>query len=234
MAHWTDLQPYPVRTEDDFVQFLDQVGICLWNPTPGADFPNMAERMELTKPDDIWATWFWKDDLHIAKRLFYGKLLAGKPTFIAPALLPAVVAAQGDVDPYNLRDQGRISAAAVRIYEALLTRRRLAARDLRLEAGLTGADDKAAFEAGLQSLSALFQICKVDITGRTRGTYGYVWGLVEDWAPEALAAAARLRPEAAAKQIAAHLRSYGVGLPSRKWQRWFGWADEVTASTAAE
>ncbi len=234
MAHWTETQPYPVRTEEEFVAFLDQVGVCLWRPDPAADLPNLADRMEPARPDAIWDTWFWKDDLHIARRLYYGKLLGGRPTFVSMEMLPALIAAQGDVDPHTLREQGRISSAALAVYEALCRCRTLAVRDLRREAGLGGASDKAAFEAGLQALSALFQICKVGITGRSRGTYGYIWGLVEEWLPDTLALAARLRPDDAAVTVARRLAQCGAPQRQRIYERWFGWPrDRAEAAVRA-
>jgi hypothetical protein len=228
------MAPGPIAREDEFVAWLGTVGLCTWTPVPAASFPNLADMMDLAKPDDIWGTWFWKDDLHVAKRLFYGKLLAGKPTFVAPALLPYVVAAKGDVDPHTYHEQGRLSAEAVRIYEALQRHAELATTDLRREAGLASRDSKAAFENGVTALGALFQICKTGITGRTRGTYSYRWGLFEHWAPEALTEAARLRPQQAARYVVVHLRSVGVELRVEQWRRLFGWdADTAEAAVAA-
>jgi hypothetical protein len=78
----------------------------------------------------------------------------------------------------------------------------------------------------LQSLSALFQICKVGITGRTRGTYGYIWGLVEEWLPETLNDAARIRPDDAAAAVAQRLADWGAPQARRIFERWFGWPRE--------
>ncbi|NLI01122.1 MAG: winged helix DNA-binding domain-containing protein [Chthonomonadales bacterium] len=224
---WRAMAPGPIRCEDEFVAWLDRVGLCMWRPIPRLAFPNLADMMDLAKPDDIWDTWFWKDDLHEAKRLFYGKLLGGSPTFVSMELLPPLIAARGDVDPYTFHEQGRLTADAIRIYDALVRCRQLTTTELRVEAGLMAKASKAAFDSAVTALGALFQICKVGITGRTRGTYGYRWGLVEDWAPEALAKAARLRPEDGARQVASRLRAMGVVLEARDWKRLFGWDDEI-------
>lgn len=227
--NWTETTPYPVVTEDDFVAFLEQVGVCLWKPAGAFSFPNMADRMDLAHPEEIWETWFWKDDLHIAHRLFYGKLLAGRPTFVANDLLPAIIAAQGDVDPRTLAERGLLSSEALRVYAALVRERRLSVGDLRRVAGLDAKEQKAAFETALERLSAWFQICKVGITGRTRGTYGYVWGLVEEWTPATLAAAARLEPGAARRCVRDRLEAYGVALTPAHWRRLFGWEPQDSA-----
>jgi len=230
--HWTELAPNPIRTEGDFVAFLNQVGVCLWKPAGALVFPNMADQMDLARPEDLWDTWFWKDDLHIAHRLFYGKLLAGRPTFVSNDLLPAVIAAQGDVDPRTLAERGLLSAEALRVYAALVRERRLSVRDLRRSAGLEGSEQKAAFETALERLSAWFQICKVGITGRTRGTYGYIWGLVEEWTPETLTAAAGLEPGDARRCVRDRLAAHGVAPTPAQWRRLFGWEPQDSPDAA--
>ncbi len=228
---WYGLDPSPIADGDGLVAFLSHVGICLWTPMPNLDFPNLAEKMDLRKPDDIWDTWFWKDDLHEQKRLYYGKLLAGKPTFVSMDFLPNVVAALGDVDPHNLHERGALTAEALRIYEALLRHRQMATGDLRRESGLADRSSKSAYDKAVTSLGAIFQICKTGITGRTRGTYGYRWGLVEDWVPEVLEQAARIRPHNAARAVADRLCEVGVDLRPKDLRRLFGW-DAETAEAA--
>jgi hypothetical protein len=226
-ADWREAYAGQIETPEQFVTFLDAVGLCLWSPLPRGDFPNLTEKLAVPPTEAMNVTWFWKDDLHTEKRLYYGKLLGGNATFVSMAMLPALIAAQGDVDPYNLHEEGRLTPEALRIYEALQEHRQLSTRDLRREAKLAGTSDKAAFEKGLTALMALFQICKTELTGRTRGTYSYVWGLTEDWVPEALDAAAKLRPEEAARHIIVHLTGWRVRLEERMWQRLFGWRGEM-------
>jgi hypothetical protein len=233
MTAWREVIPGPVRNEEEFVAFLDAVGLCLWLPLPRPDFPNLAEMMEIRPQDVMGHTWFWKDDLHAAKQLYYGKLFGGNAGFVSMAFLPSVIAARGDIDPHTLHEQGRLSDSALRVYEALMKRRALPTRDLRREAGLAASGERTAFENAAVALTGLFQICKVDITGRTRGTYSYVWGLVEDWIPETLSAASRLRPHAAARTVAARLAGMGVRLEERHWKRLFGWDDETVAAAQA-
>lgn len=229
-ADWRSVPPCPVKDEDGFVEFLDTVGICLWRPMGSPDFPNLADKMDLAKPDDIWNTWSWKDDLHEARRLFYGKLLAGRPTFVSMDFLPAVIAALGDIDPYTLHERGTLTSEAIRIYEVLSRKRELSTHDLRKEAGLESPAGRSAFERAVTSLCALFQICKTVTTGRTRETYGYRWGLLEDWVPDVLARAAALRPHDAARAVVERLSSFGVSMKPAQWRRLFGWDDETIAA----
>lgn len=223
MTHWRELVKEPIRNEADFLAFLSAVGICLWTPSKGLDFPNMEEASEFSEPT-MMATWFWKDDLHNDKLLFYGKLLAGKSTFVSREFLPTLIASYGDIDPYTLHEEGRLTAPALRIYEALIESQRLPTRDLRMQAKLSAKSDTTPFQNGLDQLTALFQICKIDITGRTRGTYSYVWGLLEDWLPESLEIASQLEPLASAQAVVDHLHRQGVTLSARQWRKHFVWS----------
>jgi hypothetical protein len=220
-----------IRTQDEFVEKLNRSGIIAWMPIKGLALPNLAEMMGFAGSDVMLSTWFWKDDLHHEKKLFYGKLLAGNPVFVSMEFLPKLIAARGDVDPHTFHEQGRLTDEAIRIYNALNRFRSLATRDLRREAGLTATRDKTAFENGLNALSALFQICKVDITGRTRGTYSYVWGMVEDWIPEVLSEASKLRPLEAAGIVMERLEAIGVRPEPRQWKRYFGWDADTIANS---
>jgi hypothetical protein len=100
--------------------------------------------------------------------------------------------------------------------------RELTTADLKRKAQLASPDDKTAYEKATTQLTSLFQICKTGITGRTRGTYGYMWGLLEDWLPDALERASRLRPEAAAQSLQTHLESMEVHLTAKQWKKLFG------------
>lgn len=63
-------------------------------------------------------TWFWKDDLHFARRLYYGKIIAGQPSIIAPGYLADFIAAlagwglERERDPIKLYLDGRLSREA--------------------------------------------------------------------------------------------------------------------------
>lgn len=224
---WRAKCPGRVATEDQFVEFLDAVGVCLWKPLARTNMPNLTEMMDVPSNKVMEVTWFWKDDLHEQKRLFYGKLFGGNASFVSMRFLPAVIAAHGDVDPHNLHEEGRLTDSALRIYETLKEHHDLPTRDLRHHARLSGTSDKKLFDDAILSLSALFLVCKVGITGRTRGTYSYRWGLVEDWIPETLSEAAKLRPLEAAVSVVNHLNGLKAGLTPEHWRRLFGWNKET-------
>jgi hypothetical protein len=55
-------------------------------------------------------TWSWKDDLHFEQQLYYGKIIAGQPSFLAPDYLPDFISALAGRDLEHERDVTRPSA----------------------------------------------------------------------------------------------------------------------------
>lgn len=91
-ACWRDA----VRQEDDLVRFVREVGFCTINQLPRwPAFPSQEFAMGI--PDVLGVTWFWKDDLHTQRRLYYTRLFAGRPGFVSLELLPTFIATNGEV-----------------------------------------------------------------------------------------------------------------------------------------
>ena len=63
-----------------------------------------------------------------------------------------------------------------------------------------------------------FLITKVGLTGRTRGTYGYLWGTCESFFPEAFVAASKLAVSEARCVLATHL-----GMPEARAGKLLRW-----------
>ena len=80
---WRALFTRPVRREADAVAFVNTLGFCTWGPVPGLRFPNLAEHMHETAASVLNSTWFWKDDAHIERRLYYAKVIRAQPSFIS-------------------------------------------------------------------------------------------------------------------------------------------------------
>jgi hypothetical protein len=214
VTDWRALVPRPIAGADDAVAFVDVVGCCTWGPVPGLDFPNLAEAMGETAASVLDRTWFWKDDLHLERRLYYGKIVRGQPTFVAVDALPDFVAALGgpglerERDPERLFLAGRLSAAARTIHAFLLDSPAQPTRAVRQRTP----GPASATERGLVELQRRFLVCKVGLTGRTRGTYSYVWDLAERFWPEAFVEARRTSPVAARASVRHRLRACGVEL----------------------
>jgi hypothetical protein len=150
--------------------------------------------------------WFWKDDLHIEKRLHYTRLFGTRPGFISLEFLPAFIATNGEVAD-ELIVMGRMSVQAREIYELVERQGPISGRDLKRA---ISADAQKKSPGVLIELEKKFILTKVAITGRRRETYGYVWDLAERWMPEAFEEADRLGAEAGAKKIARKLVECGI------------------------
>jgi hypothetical protein len=66
-------------------------------------------------------------------------------------------------------------------------------------------------------------ITKTGITGRTRGTYGYIWDLVERWIPNILSAADRLGHKQATAMLREHMKAFGVQPDSAFYAKVLRW-----------
>ncbi|HEY3376930.1 MAG TPA: hypothetical protein VGL77_05485 [Armatimonadota bacterium] len=217
-TQWREQWAGTVRTAEDLVRFVDAVGCCTKLSLPRyPDFPTHYAAM-----GDHYAstdTWFWKDDLHAEKRLYYTRVFAGQPGFLSYALLPAVIATNGAVVD-ELLFTGALSVEAQEIYHAIDVHGPIGIKDLKR---LLTADAKRIANRVLIDLERRFIITKTGITGRERGTYGYIWDLVERWIPDMLLAADRLGSAAAADLLRGHLADFGIPFDSPFYAKALGW-----------
>jgi Winged helix DNA-binding domain len=229
VIEWQTLIPRPIEGPDDAVAMIEQLGFCTWGPIPRLNFPNLADAMGETSLSVLDHTWYWKDDLHFERRLYYGKIIGGQPSFLAPDFLPIFIAAlagpgqEGERDHLQLFFDGRLSREGKTIYEYLDEHAAQPTRALRRGAHLNEKNMKTATERALMELQRRLLVCKVDLTGRTRGTYSYVWDLAERFWPEAFEAAAQTTPEVARERIRKQLHAFGIEPNAALEQRLFLW-----------
>ncbi len=219
-APWVERWRNTVRREDDLLRFLQEVGFCTINTlVRWPAFP--SQEVAMGRADVLGATWFWKDDLHTQKRLYYTRLFAGRPGFLAYSALPAFIATNGEVAdelihfgllPVNTREILRI----IEECGPISTRR--------LKKLLTPEACRACTMA-LIDLEQRFIITKTEITGRELATYSYVWDLAERWVPEAFVAADRLKRKEARAEILDRLRAIGVDPNADFLKRVLRWRD---------
>jgi hypothetical protein len=88
---------HAVKTADGLVRMVDDLGFCFAftgeaaYPIPAA-FDHLDTRSDGRKWEWMWG---WKDELAEKKRLYYGKLLVKKPTFVSMKMLPTFYATFG-------------------------------------------------------------------------------------------------------------------------------------------
>lgn len=216
---WHDQWAERVCTPDDMVQFVNAVGCCTSKPLLRyPDFPNQDEALGEIDPD-VPDPWFWKDDLHIEKRIYYTRGFGGQPGFISYSLLPVLMATNGAVAD-ELIFNGMLSPEAQQIYRAIETHGPISTKDLKR---LLSPDAKEIANRVLIDFDRQFLITKTGITGRTRGTYSYIWDLVERWTPETLVEADRLGGKQAQSVLRGHLVAFGISPDSPFYAKVLGW-----------
>src|SRR5438874_981118 len=88
---------HSVKTAEALVRMVDEFGFCFAftgesaYPIPAA-FDHLDTRSDGRKWEWMWG---WKDELAEKKRLYYGKLLVKKPTFVSMKMLPIFYATFG-------------------------------------------------------------------------------------------------------------------------------------------
>ena len=185
---WREQWAGAVHAPEDMVRFVEAVGCCTAQALPRfPGFPHQSAVMGALAagaPDP----WFWKDDLHAEKRLFYTRVFGGQPGFVSLALLPALLATNGAVAD-ELLFTGALSLEAQEIYHLIAAHGPIAIKDLKR--ALTPEALRGATRV-LHDFDRQFIISKTGISGRERYSYGYIWDLMERWMPEMLVAADRL------------------------------------------
>jgi hypothetical protein len=140
---WRRRRELRLRSPAAARRFVRRVGFCLFWPTEGVEMPNLLQAIAgnarpLTAGYDdpaIGRSWNWKDDALDKRWWYYGKLLRRRATIVSLDVLPAFYALSenfGDAQDYLIEyREGRLSAEAKAVYEALLEKGPLDAVRLR-------------------------------------------------------------------------------------------------------
>jgi hypothetical protein len=190
--------------------FIEQVGFatafsahehlpCLWVAVCGRRHPRMPHH---THSDyAIGLTWELKDRLPDERKVFYARLLNGKPSLISLEYLPYFYrvfrpqAEEGTRRALGLTEQG--------ILDWLATHPPQPTYQLRLHADFRGLLGKARFEKAMARLQELLYVLKTQTVYEPKFTY--YWGLMEKVYPRAVRQARRISMDTALDKI---LRKY--------------------------
>jgi len=175
--------------------FVAEVGFCHFWPIKGAELPNLFHAIagqnrvvpnEHGDPD-LSKCWSWKDRALDQKWWYYGKLLRRRATLVSLAELPYFYALSenyGDLDDYLQEyEDGRLSAEARAIYEALLQHGPLDTLRLRREARLSAKSAKSRFDRALAELQVGLKILPVGVAEAGAWRYAFVYELLPRWLP---------------------------------------------------
>jgi hypothetical protein len=222
-----------VRTDRQALAFVDDVGFCstfhafaeglpcLWEAVAGRAHPRWPRRSHHDAA--VGRTWELKDTLPADKRVYYGKLLKGRPLLVALDVFPAFYAlvrgAQRARDYRGEYEAGRLSHTARRLMDALVREHPLYTRDLRAATFMLGGHRTREFERGMAELQRGLWIVKTE--ERYEPTFSYRWDLLEAWLPAAVAAGRRLSRSRALEHIVARYARAAVFTRERTLRRLF-------------
>src|SRR5947207_7308924 len=228
-----------VRNAEDLVTMVDAFGFCFafTHRTGDAAIPACFDHLSTNSEDRKWGwMWGWKDELPEEKRLYYGKLLVRKPTFVSMKMLPTFYATfgrGGDADDH-LEDvrAGRLSEIARRIIEFLAVNGETQTKRMRSARGITSQDGRAAYAKAIEELQRLMYVARVRAVGEGREDYNYTYDLFVHRYPETVRAAERASSADAMSALLAHLLGLSGGVTERQVTKLFDWSEDRVAHVA--
>jgi hypothetical protein len=183
----------------------------------------------------VGLTWRLKDELPASRRVYYGKLLRGRPVLVALDLFPAFYAlVRGRQRARDYREEyaaGRLSLTAKRLMDAMLREHPQYTRELRANTFLLEPSRTREFERAMAELQQGLWLVKSE--ERYEPTFSYRWELVEAWLPALVAEGRALGRAAALDRLIARYLAGAVYTTPTRLRRLFGVPlGEVEASVA--
>ena len=229
-----------VHGERDALAFVRDVGFCstfyrfpegvacLWEAVAGKANPRWPRHSH--HDAGIGLTWGLKGSLPAGKRVYYGKLLKGRPLLVALDLFPmfyALVRGRQRARDYTVEyEAGRLSHTARRIMDAMLDEHPQYTRELRANVFMLEPSKTRSFERAMAELQQGLWLVKSE--ERYEPTFSYRWELLEAWLPEEVAEGRRVSREAAVAGLIERYTRGAVFTTERQLARLFGLStDEV-------
>ena len=185
-----------VQTVEEARAFVDEVGFCHFWPIKDIETPNLFHAIAGRERDvpnahddpDLSKCWGWKDEALDKRWWYYGKLLRRRATMVSLELLPHFYATSsnfGSIDDYLIEYQdGKLTAEAKWIYEALLEHGALDTIKLREKARLSADSAKSRFDRALTELQVGLKVVPVGIARTGAWNYAFYYELFQRWFPE--------------------------------------------------
>lgn len=197
-----------VTGEQSALAFINETGFCAAF-TPGLGVPCLREAIEGRREPElpehiqhdraIIMTWNLKDSLPARKAVYYGKVIAGRPSFIALELLPVFLRLRVAPGGYRkLYERGALSHCAKLVMDVLTRRGAAETKALKLSSGYAQPKQRAAFDRAMKELQEKFLALKVE---ERYDPFTYVWDTVDNRWHEAMREARSLSPTEATHRI---------------------------------
>jgi hypothetical protein len=234
-----------ITSQEQAQEFVNDVGFCYLFPIQNIEMPSLWDAiagrvMKTTNKHsgyEIERTWGWKDDALNKRLWYYGKLIRGKATLVSLNFLPNFYALSqnfGDAEHDYLEEyrDGRLSAEAKAIYEALLKNGALDAVRLRREAHLISEANKPRFEKALTELQLGLKVLPVGIAEAGAWHYAFIYELLPRWLPDVPQKARGIgRGQARRAILNQYLRNV-IATTAPSAARVFGWSLAETRQVA--
>jgi hypothetical protein len=206
--HFRRLPQRRVKSEEQALNFIGEVGFCTAF-TAGLNLPCLREAIvgerepplphHIQHDYAIGMTWRLKDTLTAKKAVYYGKVIAGRPAFIAPQMLPAFLRIRAQRTSYltSFR-RGDLSLCGKLVMDALRRRPLAATWELKVAAGYARPSRRAEFDRAMKELQEKFMVLKVE---ERYEPFTYVWSTMDHRWGDAMARARALNLREAVYQI---------------------------------
>jgi len=206
--HFRRLAQRRIKSEAQALNFIGEVGFCTAF-TAGLNVPCLREAIvgerepplphHIQHDYAIGMTWRLKDVLTARRAVYYGKVIAGRPAFIAPQMLPAFLRLRAGRTSYLTAFRaGALSLCAKLVMDALRRRPVAATWELKMATGYSRAARRAEFDRAIKELQEKFMLLKVE---ERYEPFTYVWSKLEHRWADAIAQARKLGREEAAYHI---------------------------------
>lgn len=222
-----------VHTEDEAIEFINEVGFCFLFPQKyelpslwGAMCDYSASSCGWDDPIAIliWGdgktTLGWRDTLPKSRQVFFGKVIAQKPSFISLEYLPYFYACYGVFDYMKEYQAGKMSHLAKNIYELLFEEGPIPTKIVRTKVGMSGKENTYKFDRAMVELQTNLLIAKVDVVP---GFCIDVWDIMERWMHEVIEKANHIKRQVAMEKIVARYLKTVVVSQEQEIARLFGW-----------
>ena len=217
--HFRRIASRRVTGEKGALKFIGEVGFCT-GFTAGMGVPCLREAIAGTRepvmPEHIQhdyaigMTWRIKDALPQRRAVYYGKVLARRPSFIARDMLGAFLKLRAEPGGYRkLYQRGGLSHCAKLVMDALSERGAAETRVLKLSSGCAQPSRRALFDRAMAELQEKFLALKVD---ERADPFSYVWDTMgHRWADAIAEARTLTRMQAAYAIVARYFQTAAFG-----------------------
>ena len=206
--HFRRIPARRVTGEPSALAFIEETGFCAAF-SAGLGMPCLREAIEgrrepplphhIQHDRAIMMTWRLKDDLPARGAVYYGKVIAGRPGFVALDLLPAFLRLRTSPGGYRkLHASGQLSQCAKLIMDYLTRRGPTETKALKLATAHAQPKHRVQFDRSIKELQEKFLALKVE---ERYAPFTYVWDTVDHRWGATIRAARALTPRMAAEQL---------------------------------